>query len=153
VYDSQKRHANAVFAVGRRETVNRKLDVAEGLSRRQSVRMLTSTRLLALAGASSLPEAQRALVRRAAGELAAAEAKRRSWRAETATLALAEDDAKRLREHAQALGAARGTEKLVARVVAAEDRAEATRRSVRALRAEADALGREATHTLAELGP
>jgi hypothetical protein len=152
VFDSQKQHAYAVFGVGRRESVSRTLAVAEGLSRRQSVRVLTSTRLLALAAASSLPEAQRAVLRRAAAELAAAEAKRRSLRAETATLALAEDDAKRLREHVQALGAARGTEELVARVVAAEDRAEATRRGVRALRAEADALGRQATRTLAELG-
>jgi hypothetical protein len=152
VYDSQKQHAYAVFAVGRRASVDRTLGVTEGLSRRQSVRVLTSAHLFALAEASSLPEAQRALVRRAAGELAAAEAKRRSLRAAKATLALEEDDAKRLREHAQALGAARGTEALVARVVMAEDRAEATRRSIRALGAEADALGRTATRTLAGLG-
>jgi hypothetical protein len=153
VYDSQKQHAYAVFGVRQRESVSRTLEVAEGLSRRQSVRVLTSARLLALAGASSLPEAQRALVRRAADELAAAEAKRRSLRAARATLALEEEDATRLREHVRALGAARGTEDLVARVVAAEDRAEATRRSLRALGAEADALGRQATRTLAELGP
>jgi hypothetical protein len=152
VYDSQKQHAYAVFAVGQRTSVDRTLGVAEGLSRRQSVHGLTSARLLALAEASSLPEAQRALVRRAAGELAAAEAKRRSLGAATAALTLEDDDAKRLREHVQALGAARGTEELVARVVAAEDRAEVTRRSVRALRNEADALGRRATLTLVELG-
>ena len=68
-----------------------------------------------------------------------------------ANLALREAETTRFREHARALGAARGTEQVVARLLVAEDRAEASRRAIRALTSEVDALARATTRTLMRL--
>ena len=152
VYDSRRSRAFAVFGVAPTATLDRTLTVAEGLSRQHAVRSLTSGVLNRLAAATSVPEPQRALVRQAAVILARAEATRRTLRATNAELALREADASRFRGHAQALAAAAGSSHIVARLLAAEDRAEALRQSARALKAEADALGREVTRTLARLG-
>ena len=152
VYDSERLRAYAVFALGPRATAERTLDIDEGLSRRHPVRTLTSATLRALAGATSLPDADRATVRKAAAELALAETKRHARRQVAAELTLREETVARFREHASALGAASGAEDLVRRLLAAEDGAEALRQKARALGNEADALGRVATRTLATLG-
>lgn len=151
-YDGEKQRAFAVLGVEPRASLERKLEVDEGLTRRHSVHTLTSTVLAHLGESASVPSAQRAIVRKAAGELAQAEATRRALFALNAELALREADVTRFREHAQALGAAHGSEDLVARLLAAEDRAEALRRKARTLGAQADAQGRVATRTLLTLG-
>ncbi|HEV8548799.1 MAG TPA: hypothetical protein VGQ57_07225, partial [Polyangiaceae bacterium] len=152
VYDSRHGRAFAVFALGARASADRELHVTEGLSRLRSVLKLTSTELATLAHAVSLPEKERALAGEAANWLARAEAKRRSLRATNAELEVREAEVERYREHARALGAARGTEDVVARLLAAEDRAEALRRSARMLAADAEELGRKATRSLVKLG-
>jgi len=152
VYDGEKQRAFAVLGVGPRASVERKLEVDEGVTRQHSVHTLTSVMLEHFAKAASVPEAQRTIVRKAAGELALAETTRRTLRTVNAELALREADVTRFREHARALGAARGSEDVVARLLAAEDRAEALRQKARALGAEADERGRRATRTLMTLG-
>jgi len=151
VFDSERTRAYAVFALNGRTTAERTLDVDEGLSRRHSVRILTSSALRAFAAAPSLPEAERGIVRQAATELALAEAKRRVLRQTQSELGLREADVTRFRQDASALGTAHGAEELVKRLLAAEDRAEAVRQNVRSLQHEADGLGRVATRTLTKL--
>ncbi len=152
VYDSEHARAFAVFALAPRESKSRTLTIEEGLSRRHAVRELTSARLTTLALSPSVPAGQRAIVQQAAAELLRAETKRRTLSATRAELALRETEVARFRGHAEALGAAPGGKELVERLLAAEDRAESLRRTLRALRTEADALGRIATRTLMRLG-
>lgn len=151
VYDSERKSAYAVFALKARSDAERTLDVDEGLVRKHAVSTLTASELGELAEADSLPPEQRAIVREAADVLAKAEQKRRELRQAQANLALREAEATRFREHARALGAARGTEKVVARLLAAEDRAETARRAIRALTGEVDTLARATTRTLMRL--
>jgi len=151
VYDSERQNAYAVFVLKARSEAERTLDVEEGLVRKHAVSTLTATELAELAEAASVPAAQRTIVRDAAALLAKAEAKRAELRRAKADLALREAEATRFREHARALGAARGTEQVVARLLAAEDRAEASRRALRALAAEVDALARATTRALMRL--
>jgi hypothetical protein len=153
VYDSERQSAYAVFALKARSDAERTLDVEEGLVRKHAVATLTASELSELAVATSVPPAQRAVVSDAAALLARAEAKRTELRQAKANLALGEAEATRFREHARALGAARGTEQVVARLLAAEDRAEASRRAIRALGAEVDALARATTRALMRLSP
>ncbi|HTQ04800.1 MAG TPA: hypothetical protein VMI54_13135 [Polyangiaceae bacterium] len=150
-YDSEHQRACAVFALAARGAADRKLDVDEGLVRKHAVSQLTSAELTELAVTTSLPAEQRAIVRDAAALLARAETKRRELARARANLALREAEATRFREHARALGAARGTEQVVARLLAAEDRAEEARRAIRALTTEVDTLARATTRTLMRL--
>jgi hypothetical protein len=152
VYDSRNARAFAVFSLAPRTSLDRTLEVEEGLTRRHPVSELSAEKLTRLAEQASLPAAQRAVVREAGHLLAQAEAKRRALAAARAELGVREAEVARFREHARALGAARGTEDIVARLLAAEDRAETHRRSIRALAAVADALARRATRTLTRLG-
>lgn len=150
-YDSEHASAYAVFGVGARASAERILEVDEGLVRKHAVSKLTAVELGDLAAARSLPGVQRAVVRDAAVLLAKAEAKRAELARAGADLALREAEATRFGEHARALGAARGTEAVVARLLAAEDRAEASRRAIRALTREVDALARATTRVLMRL--
>ena len=151
VYDSEKQRAFAVFGIEPRATLEKTLAVDEGLTRLHPVLTLTSALLNDLADADSIPTAQRAIVRKAAAELASAEATRRSLRAVKAELTLREASVTRFRDHAAALRAAKGSEDLVERLLKAEDRAETLRQKARALGAQADAQGRVATRTLMTL--
>jgi hypothetical protein len=151
VFDSERLKPYAVFGLAPRATAERTLEIDEGLSRRHSVRTLTSAVLRTLADAASLPQAERAIVRKAAGELALAEAKRGILRQTNAELELHDDDVERFRQHAAVLGTAPGTEDLIRRLLAAEDLAEGLRKKARALQKEAATLGRVATRTLAKL--
>jgi hypothetical protein len=152
VYDSRNARAFAVFALAPRTTLDRTLEVEEGLTRRHPVSELTAAKLALLGAATTVPAEQRTVVREAGVLLAKAEAKRRALAAARAELRVRDAEVARFREHARALGSARGTEDVVARLLEAEDRAEANRRSIRALAAEADALARRATRTLTRLG-
>lgn len=151
VYDTRNARAYAVFAVAPKATATRTLTVTEGLARSYPVRELTVETLARLTKSGSLPERQRATVRLAQVALEEAAAKRRQLRALEPELARHTADAKRFREHAGALGAARGTSDLVARLLAAEDRAEAVRRTALRLKSEADVLGRRCTELLLRL--
>jgi hypothetical protein len=151
VYDSQRQSAYAVFALEARSEAERTLEVEEGLVRKHAVARLTASELDELAEAESVAGEQRAIVREAAGLLAKAETKRGELRQANANLALREAEATRFREHARALGAARGTERVVARLLAAEDRAEGARRTIRTLTAEVDRLARATTRVLMRL--
>ncbi len=152
VYDTRQKRAFAVFALAPRTSVTRTLKIEEGLSRSYPVQKLTSAELAELGAAASVPAPQRAVVREAGVLLAQAEAKRRALATARADLRVREAEVARFREHARALGSARGTEDVVARLLAAEDRAETQRRSIRVLAAEADALARRASRTLTRLG-
>jgi hypothetical protein len=152
VYDSRQKRAFAVFALAPRTSATRTLKIEEGLSRRYPVQKLTSAELAELGAAASVPAPQRAVVREAGALLAQAEAKRRALATARADLRVREAEVARFREHARALGSARGTEDVVARLLAAEDRAETLRRSIRVLAAEADTLARRASRTLTRLG-
>jgi hypothetical protein len=152
VYDSQNARAFAVFALPARTSLDRKLEVEEGLTRHHPVSELTAAKLALLGAAATVPAEQRTIVREAGELLAKAEAKRRALAAARSELAVREAEVARFREHARALGSTRGTEDVVARLLGAEDRAETQRRSIRALAAEADALARRATRTLTRLG-
>jgi hypothetical protein len=151
VYDTRRARPYAVFAVAARGSAERTVTVTEGLARDYPVRELTAEVLTRLARAASVPERQRATVRLAEVALEHAEAKRRALRALQTEVARHEADAARFRQHAEALGAARGTEDLVARLLAAEDRAEALRVTARAVQGEADAFGRQCTEILMRL--
>ena len=151
VYDTEKARAFAVFALGARSSGERRLSVEEGLSRRHPVSQLTSKELAELAAAPAIPADQRAIAHEAAELLAKAEAKRRQLTATRASLALREGEAERFREHARLLGAARGTEDVVARLLKAEDRADSLRTLLRSLAAEVDLLARSATRSLMRL--
>jgi hypothetical protein len=152
VYDTRRERAFAVFALAPRTSADRTLSVEEGLSRRYPVSQLTAAELARLGAATTVPAAQRAVVREARELLAKAETKRRALAVARADLGVREAEVARFREHARALGSARGTEDVVARLLAAEDLAETLRRSIRVLAAEADVLARRASSTLTRLG-
>ena len=151
VYDTRNTRAYAVFTVAPTATSERTLTVTEGLARSYPVRELTIETLMRLAKSPSLPERQRATLRLAEVALEQAAAKRRELHALEPEIARHEADARRYREHAEALGAARGTDDVVARLLAAEDRAEALRGTARRLKSEADILGRRCTNLLLHL--
>jgi hypothetical protein len=150
VYDSQKARAYAVFRLAARASAERTLSVVEGLSRTHAVRTLTRTRLASLAGAPGLPEAQRNVLHEAIVALAEADARLALRAAAQTELELREAEAARFREHARGLGAA--GERLVERLLAAEDQAQELRRKIRAFGAESFRFSLRATRALERLG-
>jgi hypothetical protein len=152
VYETEQARAYAVFAVAARSEAERTLNVDEGLLRRHPVATLQAAALSALAGVETLPAEQRAIVREAAELLGQAEAKRVMLARAKSDLGVHEAAIGRFREHARALGAARGTEEIVARLLAAEDRADKLRATIRSLTSAVDTLARATTRTLMRLG-
>ncbi|HEY3496928.1 MAG TPA: hypothetical protein VGK73_19650 [Polyangiaceae bacterium] len=150
VYDARKGRPYAVFRLEARSNAERTLQVDEGLSRRHRLAELTRTKLGKLAEASSLPEAQRKILRETIAVLRDADGKLAALAVQRVELAEREAEVARFREHARALGSA--GESIAERLLASEDQAERLRRSVRRLKAEAAELSRRAAKTLARLG-
>lgn len=149
-YDSQQARPYAVFRLDARSEVDRTLHVDEGLSRVHPRNELTRKKLGELAAAESLPPAQRKIVLEAIEVLRVADVKLATLAARRADLAEREREIARFREHARALGSA--GERVVERLLKAEDAAERQRSAVRNLNAEAASLTRRASKVLERLG-
>jgi hypothetical protein len=159
-YDLTSSQPAAVFQVPGRTKVERAVHTEEGLVRRTAIAGLTATRLAEAAAHPALPAAQRAALADAAARQRELEAGRQAREKARQALGELERDIARLREHLKAAGGDKGpgaaAGPLVARVLGAEDRLTALRRSLEAL--EADVARREqavraALRALAPAGP
>ncbi len=122
-FDTVAGKALAVFSVGAKAQIDRKLHVEEGLSRRHPIDMLTSKSLWTLAAQTKLHPDQRGLLRAAAQRMQEAEERRDAIPKIKDAIAEAEDDLKRLRAHLSAARQGEGdAEPFVKRILAAEDR-------------------------------
>jgi hypothetical protein len=154
-FDTAAGKALAVFSVGPKTQVARKLHVEEGLSRRHLITGLTSQKLHALAAETKLHPDQRGLLRAAAERMREAEAKRDAIPKVEAAVAEAEEDLKRLRAHLSAARQGGGdAEPFVDRILAAEDRRSSLRQRAALLVIERDGRVAAARASLAKLrGP
>lgn len=149
-WDSNAGAASAVFKIGPRAKLEKKLEVDEGLSRRLDPRRIDSRKLQRLA--ASVPARQANVVKRAAELMLEAEVRRGALGKRRAERLELEADIVRLREHARALGRTRGSEDIAKRLLAAEDQAKRTRVRIHELESEAKERTRLAIATLATLG-
>jgi hypothetical protein len=154
-FDTIAGKALAVFSVGAKTQVTRKLHVEEGLSRRHLISGLTSRRLAALAAETKLHPDQRGLLRAAAERMREAEEKRDAIPKVEAATADAEEDLKRLRAHLSAARQGGGdAEPFVERILAAEDRRSSLRQRAALLASEREARVAAALKALSRLkGP
>lgn len=138
-FDTVEGRALAVFSVGGKTQVSRKLHVEEGLSRRHLISTLGSKELWRLAAQTKLHPDQRWLLRAAAEKMGEAEAKRAAVPKVNAAIAEAEEDLKRLRAHLSAARQGGGdAEPFVERMLAAEDRRASLRKQAAVLASERD---------------
>ena len=151
-YDTNASTALAVFKLAARKKIERPLSADEGLSRRIDPKTLGSRALSAMANSKVLPERQKKLVRAAADKLLEAEVRRGARGKRRAELGEIEADISRLREHARAIGAVRGAEEVVKRLLASEDKAKGLRKRIAELGVEDEQKRREAMAILARLG-
>jgi len=150
-WDSHTSSASAVFHIGPRAKLEKKLVVDEGLTRKHDPARLGSSALRDLA--RNLPSRQKSVVLRAAELVLEAEVRRGALgkrRAERRELA---SEIVRLREHARALSRGKGSEAIAARLLAAEDSDKALKRRVSELEAEAKARSLRALSLLESLRP
>jgi hypothetical protein len=151
-YDSHAGRALAVFDIGPQTKATRTLKVDEGLSRDHDAKKLTSRSLRALLAGKAIPKRQREIAMAASDRLIEAEVRRGAYKKWSAELKVTRAEAARLREHIRAVGAARGGEELVKRLLAAEDRQKELGRRLVRLKTEAAEKERLAQSTLARLG-
>jgi hypothetical protein len=149
-WDSRTGGASAVFRVGSRTRLEKKLVVDEGLTRAHDPRKVGSRWLRALAG--RLPPSQRDAVLGAADLLLEAEIRRGARGKRRAELREVAQEILRLRGHARALARSDGAGAVAKRLLAAEDSAKALRRRIAELDVEASdraRRGRAVLRTLA----
>ncbi len=135
-FDTERHRALAVFdAAAKKESV-RQITAEEGLSRWHP--KLTSRSLRKLAAGSTLPKKQRQALSKSANHLVEAEVRQGGMKKRRRELAGIERDISRLQRHLEALGANqnRAGDKLVKRLLTAEDRATGVRRRIERLGAE-----------------
>lgn len=149
-WDSNADKASAVFAIGPRQKLEKKLTVDEGLTRRHDPTKLGSARLRELARV--LPESQKSVVLRSAELALEAEVRRGALGKRRAEYREVSSEILRLREHARALSKGRGSEAVAKRLLAAEDSAKALRKRIAELDAEAAVRSRKAVTVLSALG-
>ncbi|MBE7485567.1 MAG: hypothetical protein HS104_37060 [Polyangiaceae bacterium] len=149
-WDSNADKASAVFAIGPRQKLEKKLTVDEGLTRRHDPTKLGSARLRELARV--LPESQKSVVLRSAELALEAEVRRGALGKRRAEYREVSSEILRLREHARALSKGRGSEAVAKRLLAAEDSAKALRKRIAELDAEAAERSRKAVTVLSALG-
>jgi hypothetical protein len=136
-FDTVAGKALAVFSVGAKTQVTRKLHVEEGLSRRHPIRGLTPKHLAALASEVRLHPDQRGLLRAAAERMREADERRDSISKLESQVADTEEDLKRLRAHLSAARQGGGdAEPFVERLLAAEDRRTSLRQRIALLASE-----------------
>ncbi|GMV14912.1 MAG: hypothetical protein AMXMBFR56_31360 [Polyangiaceae bacterium] len=149
-WDSNADKASAVFAIGPRQKLEKKLTVDEGLTRRHDPTKLGSARLRELARV--LPESQKSVVLRSAELALEAEVRRGALGKRRAEYREMSSEILRLREHARALSKGKGSEAVAKRLLAAEDSAKALRKRIAELDAEAAERSRKAVAVLSTLG-
>ena len=139
-FDGATNRAVAVFRVGPKKQLRRRLRVEEGVSRHVSLKTLGSRDLRKLAASKKLPAAQKKLLLKAADHLVGAEIRAGAVKRRTADLKQIDNDLSRLRGHLKALGASRSgaTAAIAKRLLAAEDKATRVRRRIDVLRREVD---------------
>ncbi len=125
-----------VFNVKPKEKVSRSFTVVEGLSRAMSLDGLTEKTVRALVQKTTIPASELAVLEQALPRVRALEAERSEVAAADHAAAVAQEDLERLREDLKALGGGSATAgaggaaaPLVKRVVEAEDRVGAARKS------------------------
>lgn len=151
-FDKAAGKALAIFTVGAKTEVDRRLHVEEGLHRRHPVGELTPKRLAALAAETKLHPDQRGLLRLAAERMQEAQQRRDAITRAQAEVAEVEEDLRRLRAHLSAARQGGGdAEPFVERVLAGEDRLRALRTRVVGLKAERDERAAAATVALSRL--
>lgn len=153
-YDVHAGRPAALFDIGARAKATRVLKVDEGLSRRTPLATLGSRGLTRMADSIELTPEQRAVVVRSAERMKEAEIRAGARLRRQADLERAEADVQRLREHVSALGENRTSagDKLVDRLLAAEDRATRIRTRIEVLEREAEERLALARANLARLG-
>lgn len=149
-WDSNAHKASAVFKIGPRQKLEKKLTVDEGLTRRHDPKSLGSAKLRELARA--LPSSQKSVVLKAAGLVLEAEVRRGALRKRRAEQRELSAEIVRLREHARALSRGSSAEALGKRLLAAEDAAKALKKRVAELEAEAAERSAKAVAVLSGLG-
>lgn len=151
-YDPIAGKAVAVFKIGPKTQLDRRLHVEEGLSRRHAVNALTSKQLAALATETKLHPDQRSILKTAAARMAEADQKRDAIPKVEAEVADAEENLKRLRAHLSAARQGSGdAEPFIERILAEEDRRTSLRQRIAALKAERDRRAAEAISALSML--
>jgi hypothetical protein len=150
VYSTAKSQFFATFTLTSQASLERTLEVDEGLSRVHPLADVTKTLLKQLADAPAVPAAQRKLLLQAASRLAAADQSNLELAARQRELARTEAQVIRFREHAQALGAS--GESMIRRLLAVEDRATRLRNETGKLEARSNAFRSQALTTLKQLG-
>lgn len=149
-WDSNADKASAVFKIGPRQKLEKKLTVDEGLTRRHDPTKLGSVRLRELA--ALLPASQKSVVQKAAELALEAEVRRGALGKRRAEYREVSSEILRLREHARALSKGKGSEAVAKRLLAAEDSAKALRKRIAELDAEAAERSRKAVAVLSALG-
>ncbi len=152
-YDSQRKHGLLVFEIGPHGDRSRDVKAEEGLRRSHPLAKLSSSVLRRFAATSTLDGSQREILERAAARTIEAEVREAAIRKRKDELAQVEQDIARLRENLRAAG--RGgdsAERLVERLLAAEDSGKALRARIAALKGEAFARRNQARAVLAALG-
>ena len=149
-WDSNADQASAVFKIGPRQKLERKLLVDEGLTRKHDPKALGSARLKELA--ASLPATQKKRVLEAAALVLDAEVRRGALGKRRAERRELSAEIVRLREHARALSRGAGSEAIAQRLLAAEDRAKVLQKRIAELESEAGERSQKALAVLARLG-
>lgn len=149
-WDSNADKASAVFRIGPRQKLEKKLTVDEGLTRRHDPKKLGSARLRELARV--LPASQKGVVQKAAELALEAEVRRGALGKRRAEYREVSSEILRLREHARALAKGKGSEAVAKRLLAAEDAAKALRKRIAELDIEAAERSRKAVAVLSALG-
>lgn len=150
VYSNAKSQYFATFQIAAQASLNRTLEVDEGLRRVHALRDINKTLLKELAAATTVPAAQRKLLLEAAAQLASADQLNVQLAARQRELTGTETQVTRYREHAEAL-AANGKE-MVKRLLGAEDRATRLRNEIGKLEARSASFSSAALATLKRLG-
>jgi hypothetical protein len=151
-FDKAAGKALAIFTVGAKTEVDRRLHVEEGLHRRHPAGELTPKRLAALAAETKLHPDQRGLLRLAAEKMQEAQQRRDAIAKTEAEEAEVEEDLRRLRAHLSAARQGGGdAEPFVERILAGEDRLRALRERALALKVEREQRSAAALTALSRL--
>ncbi len=152
-FDTETSKALAVFRLDAHKALSRTLDADEGLSRPHPLASLSSTQLRALAASPLVPASQRAILKEASDYLLESEVRLGALPKRQAELEQVDLDINRMRENVRAVGNAKiaGADKLVKRMLDAEDQAKALRARVTALQTESEEKTNRARATLKKL--
>jgi hypothetical protein len=128
----------AVFNVGAKEQVTRRLDADEGLRRNHPVSSLDSSRLRVMASSPRLDAKQRAALDEASRELLASETRQAVIPKRHEALSQILADLARLRDYLAAAKSDDESEKFTARILDKEDKIKALQAEIAKLRSEVD---------------